>query len=209
MVGHMGLRKIIAAAAASLIVAPAFAQSPVEAYAQKALDQGVSLLGDKALSDTERRIEIRNFLDSTLDLKRIALFTLGDRAKSATPAELDAYVKAFSDFTLTSYAGRVGGYDGQQLSVFGAEERAPGDFIVSVHVSDPADPPGTPPDTAMFRVLKEPNGSFGVVDASVEGIWFELAEREDIQGYLSENGGDLAKLTDHLNVLTRDLKAKN
>jgi len=201
------ISRAVLAAAALFAAGPAMAQSPVEDYAQKTIEQGIGVLKDKALSNAERRAELRNFLGSTLDLRRIAIFTLGDRAKDATQAQIDAYVKAFTDFTLTSYVSRVGGYDGQSLSVFEARERAPGDFIVSVHVNDPTDPPGTPPDTALFRVLKEPDGGFGVVDASVQGIWFEVAEREDIQGYLGQNDGDIGKLTEHLNAMTAEMKS--
>lgn len=196
----------IVAVAAMCLTCPALAGSPVEDYAQKTIDQGISLLKDKALSDAQRSIELRNFLDSTLDMKRIALFTLGDHAKTASPAALDAYEKAFENFTLTSYVSRVGAYGGQTLKVMSATERAPDDFIVDVSVADPSDPPGTPADTALFRVLKEPSRGFGVVDASVQGVWFELAERADIEGYLEQNGGDIGKLTDHLNAMTAEMK---
>jgi len=207
----MRFRNVSRAAVAALTIAlvrPASAESPVEDYAQKTIDQGVGLLKDKSLNEADRRAELRNFLDSTLDLKRIALFTLAQRAASVSPADLDAYEKAFEDFTLTSYVSRVGAYDGEVLKVAGAAERAPGDFIVDVNVTDPAEPPGTPPQTVLFRVEKEPDGGFGVVDASVQGVWFELAERDDIQGYLEQNGGDIQKLTDHLNALTAQMKGK-
>lgn len=204
----MRSRYAMGAVIAALLVAPALADSPVEDYAQKTIDQGVGLLKDKSLSDAERRAEVRNFMDSTLDLKRIAHFTLGERAATVSPADLDAYEKAFEDFTLTSYVSRVGAYTGETLKVTGATERAPGDFIVNVSVTDPADPPGTPADTVLFRVVKEPDGGFGVVDASVQGVWFELAERDDIQGYLEQNGGNIKMLTDHLNAMTAQMKSQ-
>jgi ABC-type transporter MlaC component len=197
---------VAVAAAAALFAIPALAASPVETYAQSTIDQGVLLLQDKSMNAEARSAELRNFLGSTLDLKRIALFTLGDAGKSAAQASLDAYEKAFEDFTLTTYVGRVGGYGGQTLKVSQVTERAPGDFIVEVSVWDPSDPPGTPPGAALFRVLAEPGGGFAVVDASVQGVWLEVAEREDIQGYLEQNGEDIAKLTDHLNTLTAAMK---
>ena len=38
------------------------------------------------------------------------------------------------------------------------------------------------------------NGKFVVVDASVEGIWLALTQREDYSGYLSQHNGDVKAL---------------
>ena len=187
--------------------APALAQSPVEAYADQTIEKGVSLLKNPSLAGKARDAALRDFLKASLDIKRIALFTLGDVAKSASPADVAAYAKAFEDFTLANYVSRVGAYGGQNLKVSSATERAPGDFIITVSVVDPAAAPSEPPDTAQFRVLKEADGGFAVVDASVQGVWFEVAQRADIQGFLDQNGGSISKLIDHLNAMTAQLSA--
>jgi ABC-type transporter MlaC component len=61
------------------------------------------------------------------------------------------------------------------------------------------------PATANFRMLKEADGNFAVVDANIEGVWFGLAERDDIQGFLQQNGHDLSKLAAHLQEMTNEL----
>lgn len=198
-------------AAASVFAVPAFAgpadTAPVEAYVAQTLDQGLALLNNKTLSGPEKDVELRNYLKTTLDIDRIALFTLGAAAKTASPDDLAAYESAFTTFTLANYVSRVGAYGGQGLKVTGVEDHGPGDFIVSVEVIDPAAPASAPPDTARFRVLQETDGHFAVVDANVEGVWFELAQREDVQGFLHQNADSIPKLIDHLKAITASLSA--
>jgi phospholipid transport system substrate-binding protein len=187
------------------LAAPAFADTSVETYAQATIDKGVAILKDASLKDKARDDALRAFLDSALDLKRIALFTLGAAAKSASPTDLESYTQAFKTFALTGYLSRVGAYGGQSLKVASAVARAPGDYIVTVNVVDPAAPKSAPADSAQFRVVSETGGGFAVVDASVQGIWFELAQRDDVQGFLAQNGGSVAKLIDHLKQMTAQL----
>jgi ABC-type transporter MlaC component len=205
----MSLSKLLRVAAAALAIAiatPALAGSPVEEFANQTIDKGLTLLNNKALTGPARDAAIRDFLKSTLDIKRIALFTLGSTAQSTSPDEIAAYQQSFEAFTLASYVSRVGTYGGQSLKVIDVAAHGPGDFIVTVQVVDPAASPNDPPDTAQFRVLQEPAGC-AVVDASVEGVWFEIAQRSDIQGYLEQNGGSIPKLIDHLNQMTADINA--
>ncbi len=200
-------RGALAALAFLSTAAPVLAASPIETYADHTIEKGVALLKDTSLTGKARDAAIRDFLKASLDIRRIALFTLGDAAKNASPADIAAYTKAFQDFTLANYVSRVGAYGGQSLRVSGAIERAPGDFIITVTVVDPAASQANPPDTAEFRVLKESDGNFAVVDASVQGVWFEVAQRADIQGFLEQNGGSIPKLIDHLNAMTAQLTA--
>src|SRR5215475_8978492 len=79
---------------------PVLAGSPVEAYATQTIDQGLALLNNKSLSAPQKDAELRNYLKTTLDIDRIAMFTLGPAAQTATPADLDAYKTTFTTFML-------------------------------------------------------------------------------------------------------------
>jgi len=205
----MHIRSVCAAVAVAVfaITTPVFAGSPVETYVSQTIDQGLALLNNKTLSAAEKDAELRNYLKTTLDIDRIALFTLGPAAKTASPADIAAYQSAFTTYTLANYVDRVGAYGGQSLKITGVDEHAPGDFIISVEVVDPAAPANVPPDSAKFRVLQAADGHFAVVDANVEGVWFELAQRDDIQGFLHQNDDSIPKLVEHLNAITASLSA--
>jgi phospholipid transport system substrate-binding protein len=178
----------------------AVAQSAAESFVRQDADRVIAVLKDRSLSEADKRARVSGLMESLLDLKRMAMFTLGPAAKSASPAELDAYVAAYRDFALANYAAELSGYMGQSLQLTGAAQRAPGDYIVNATVADPSDK-SDPPSPVSFRVLDEGGGKFALVDAAIAGIWFTIAQRDDFTGFLSQNGGDMAKLVAHLKAL--------
>jgi len=178
----------------------ALAQGAAESFVRQDADKVIAVLGDKSLGEAEKHARVAGLMASLLDLKRMALFTLGPAARTASPADLDAYVAAYRDFALANYAAELSGYMGQSLQLTGAAQHAPGDYIVNATVADPSDK-SDPPVPVNFRVLDEGGGKFALVDASVAGIWFTIAQRDDFTGYLSQNGGDMGKLIAHLKAL--------
>ena len=180
--------------------------TPVETFAQQQVDKGISILTDKSLSPPARQAAIGDFVLSLMDLKRIALYALGPAAQSAPKEDVDAFVEAFKKFTLANYESQLGAYNGETIKIVDAVQHGPSDFVVSAAVSDPTDPPGTRPLTVRFRVVDE-IGKYAILDASIDGIWFEVAQHDDIQGFLAQNSGDVKKLVAHLNDMTAALSA--
>jgi phospholipid transport system substrate-binding protein len=193
--------KVIAASVAILVVSglplgatQAATGAPVEAFVQQNVDTAVNILQDKSRPDAARRAKLREFLLGFFDLKRIALFTLGSWRRDATPADLDDFVAAFRDFALANYEARIGDYGGQTLKVIGSRKNAANDYIVTTVVVSPGQAnSGDGQLEVDLRVLDE-NGKFFLVDASVEGIWLALTQREDFSGFLGQNNGDIKAL---------------
>lgn len=214
--GRVVLALSLAAAAALVVLiisaTRAAAQersAPVEAFVQSSIDQGVAILGDKSLNDTERGKKVQDFLFSVFDIRRVALFCLGASARTASQADLDRYTEAFRNFMFSRYGSQLGAYDGETLKVTGSEQRQPGDYVVTVLIVDPHPAPGDEPTAVAVRVLDEGAGKFAFVDISVEGVWFDLAQRDDIQGFLTQNNGNIGSLIAHLQELTRTLQGSS
>ena len=190
------------AALGLLAATPASADSAaVQAYAQQTIDHGIGILKDKSLTEAARQSQVRDFLLSIMDLKRIALYILGPSAQTASPADVTTFETAFQAFTLANYEAQLGAYGGQTLKAVGATEHAPGDYVVTANLIDPTDPPGTAPTPLAFRILDEGGGKFAIMDANVEGVWFEKVQHDDAQGFLAQNGGSVPKLVEHLNAM--------
>ena len=178
---------------------PALAQSnPAESFVQQNVDRGYQILNNSALSSEQRREQFRNFLLNLTDLHRIGMFTLGQYANNASPADLQAFDKAFEDYAVTVYETRLGKYNGQTLKVTGSQVRAPDDVIVNAVVTAPAGGTSQQPIHVAFRVRKTPDGRPIITDMQVEGIWLALSERSDFTGFLQQHGGSLSQLADHL-----------
>jgi phospholipid transport system substrate-binding protein len=185
----------------------AHAQTAAENYVRENVQKGLSILNDRNLPDAERRTEFRNFLTALTDIRRIALFTLGPARRSATPAQIDAFVDAFHNYAVAVYESRLKAYAGQTLRVTGSTAHGPNDYIVTTVLVDPTgktEAQGEPIEVD-FRV-DSTNGRYVVIDASIAGVWLALEERDQFTAFLEENNGNLDGLITHLNTLTNRLR---
>ncbi|HEY4113654.1 MAG TPA: ABC transporter substrate-binding protein [Rhizomicrobium sp.] len=182
------------------------AASPVEQFVQQGADSGIAILKDKSLSDTDRKARLEAFLKSLLDFRRMAIFTLGAAASSASPDDVSAFVDAYTQFSVANYYSDLGGYGGQWIEVTNAVPRADNDFIVTAAIHDAATP-NAPPSLISLRVLDEGNGKFAVVDASVQGVWFAVAQRDEYAAFLKQNGGNVTALTAKLRDKAANLRS--
>src|SRR6266576_2760607 len=109
-----------AAALCAMFAAPAAQANPAtEAFIQQSFDKGYAILNNASLSDAERREQFRGLLSGLAASRRIALFTLGPYAASAVPADTDAFVAAFTRYSIAVYENSLDRYKGQTLKVSG------------------------------------------------------------------------------------------
>ena len=196
-------RVVAMLALAAIMTLPAhsaFAQAPnpAEAFVQQNVDRGYQILNNRGLSPDQRREQFKNFLLALTDLHRIGVFTLGQYANKASPTDLQAFDRAFTEYAVAVYEARLGKYTGQTLKVTGSMERAADDVIVNAVVTDPRGSGGQQPIHVAFRVRKTADGRPIITDMEVEGIWLALSERSDFSGFLQQHGGSVSALTDHL-----------
>jgi phospholipid transport system substrate-binding protein len=205
-----GAKALVAACiltAASLMAsAPAGAATPAESYVQENVQRGLQILNNHSMPDAQRKSEFRDFLTGLTDIKRIALFTLGASRRSASPADVDAFVNAFRDYAISVYESRLTQYSGQTLKVIGSTQIPSGDSIVSTVLVDPsARSQGQQPIQIDFRVTQE-NGKLVVIDVSIAGVWLAIEERDQFSAFLEQNNDNVAALATHLNELTRGIR---
>lgn len=200
------VRGIVAVAALVLFAGSAAAGTPPEDFVQQSVDRGVAIMKDSTLSTAERRAQVEALLGTVMNTRKLAQFCLGKVGVTASPADIEAFTAAFTAFTKAKYSSQLGGYGGQSLKVTGSVARGPGDTVVTavlVPASGLADPD---PIKVLFRVLGE-GDQLGVVDASIVGVWFGMAQRDDIQGFLATHNNDLEALTARMAQMTADLNA--
>lgn len=189
----MNRRHLLAAAAALAIpfARGAQAASPAEDFIATNIQSGFDILNDRGLDVAARRAKFASFLLALTDMRRVALFLLGPAAQTAAPADIEAYLAAYQDYILAVYQSYFALYAGQTLKVLSSRERAAGDFIVTTQMV------GGAPVPVEFRVRTD--GARPVlVDVNVSGVWLALAQRDQFQSVLSQNGGDIKALTAHL-----------
>lgn len=196
--------------ASCVLAAPGVHASPAsESFIRQEIDKGHAILNDAALSPDQRHQQFRSLLLELFDTRRIGIFTLGQYAAGTTPAEIDAFVPAFTNYVVAVYERALSKADGQILKVTGSADRDPSDSIVKAELVG-ANRPNGEPIKAAFRVRAGANGEPTITDLQVEGVWLALGERSDFTSYLQQHNGSVAMLTTRLNTmadqLTEDLK---
>jgi len=182
------------------------AVNPSEAFVQSNIDKGYAILNNSALSAQARRDQFRQFLLTLTDLKRIAAFTLGPAARTASESDKAAFYDAFEDYAVAVYDVHLSKYRGQTLKVTGSQERSADDVVVNADVVNPAKPDAEPVKVA-FRVRKAPDGHLIVTDMQVEGVWLSISERADFESYLQQHGNSVSSLIAHLKTAAQKIEA--
>jgi phospholipid transport system substrate-binding protein len=166
--------------------------------------RGLDILRDKKLTLTQRRDQFETLLLGLVDVRRIAVFTLGQYRRTTSPADIDAFVAAFRDYAVAAYQSYFSKYSNQTLKVTSSTQRAPTDYIVTTQMIDPGDSGGRPPLEVDFRVRTD-TGKPVLVDVAVAGVWLSLEQRDQFTAFLGQNNGNVRALIAHLSDLARNL----
>ena len=194
-------RTLLAMFAAPLVLAgPAAAAAPnvAESFVDENIHKGLEILRDKRLNTVQRRDQFEGLLLSLVDVRRIALFTLGQYRRSAPPDDVEAFVNAFKNYAAAAYQSYFAKYTNQQLKVIGSTQRNPTDFIVQTQLVDPSS--SQPPAEVDFRVRTD-TGKPVLVDVAYQGIWLSLEQRDQFVAFLGQNNGSVRTLIAHLSDL--------
>jgi ABC-type transporter MlaC component len=99
-----------------LIGIPAvYAATPAEAFVADNIQKGLGTLNDPKLSAGERSEQFERLLLSITDMNRVATFTLGQYAQTASPADRAAFAAAFQSYSVAVYRSYLTKYAGQTL----------------------------------------------------------------------------------------------
>jgi len=186
-----------------LAAAPALAAANVaESFVDDNIHKGLNILSDKKLNLTQRRDQFETLLLGLVDVRRIALFTLGQYRRTAPPEDVEAFVNAFKNYATAAYQSYFSKYTNQTLKVTGSTKRTDTDFIVQTLLADPNS--NQPPAEVDFRVRTD-TGKPVLVDVAYQGIWLSLEQRDQFVAFLGQNNGNVRTLIAHLSELAVNL----
>jgi ABC-type transporter MlaC component len=189
---------LIYALAFAAFAARAGASPPnsAEAFVQSSINRSYAILSDSAAGDTERQLEFRTLLSSIVDVKRVALFTLGPYGRDAGGDNVREFVGVFTDLLSGIYERGLYNYQGQRLAVTGSTERSEDDVIVNVTASGRS--AGASQPQIALRVRRTKSGGYIITDLQIEGAWLALIQRAEFIAYLQQHGGKIGELSAEL-----------
>ena len=180
----------------------AAAANPAEAFVDDNIQKGLNILKDKKLSTVQRRDQFESLLFSLVDLRRVALFTLGKYRRTFSPADTDAFIGAYRGYAGAAYQLYFAKYTDQTLKMMGSTQNSPTDYTVHTLLVDPGS--GKAPAKVDFRVYTD-SGKPLLMDVGYENIWLSQTQREQFVSVLDQNGGNMRALITALSDMASNL----
>jgi phospholipid transport system substrate-binding protein len=179
-------------AASSMLVSmrPACAQGGADRAAAFVKTVGEKLVGvvNGAGSDTEKRQEMSQIINTSVDVDGIGRFCLGRFWRQATPDQQKDYLMLFHEVLITNITSKLGDYKGVTFTM-GRSRPQDEEAVVSTVVDRPNNPP-----TAVDWIISDPTSSPKIVDVVAEGTSLRLTQRSDYASYLVHNNNNVSAL---------------
>lgn len=134
-----------------------------------------------------------------VDVRFTAFRVIGKQLNNTTPEQRDAFVNAFSDYLVVTYADALAAYDEQTIKI-GSGKVANDAKLVSIPVT--VLEPNKPAIDLEFKLRKNSRtGEWKVFDMIAEGISLLSAKQSELSGLIRQKGID--KVTQDLQAHTK------
>lgn len=167
----------------------AWAQSPADATAFVARlgEALVSVINGPGSYDEKKR-QLQPLVERATDVDGIAQFVLGRFARTASPPQLQEFLRVFHDVLMENIFSKVGQYQGVTFRMSNTQQRD-GEFLVGSVITLPNQSPAN-----VQWVVRNQGGQFKIVDVVPENVSLRLTQRSDYAAYLQRNGNNLDAL---------------
>lgn len=160
----------------------AFAQAGTQAVAfVKSTSDRLVAITNGAAAPQERRAQLEQVVDATVDVDDIAHFCLGRFWRLATPAQQKQYMVLFHDVLVTEIAGHLGEYRGVRVTMGLARASADTEIVITT-VERPQFP-----TMQVDWVVSTSTGHPKIVDLLAGGTSMRLTQSSDFTSYLSRH----------------------
>jgi phospholipid transport system substrate-binding protein len=182
---------LLAFAAGASPVPQARAQTPEEAVAliKQTADKLIAVINSNAPA-AQKQEQLREIIDSAVDVNEVARFCLGRYWRVATPAQRQEYLDLFHRVLVHSITGRIGQYQGVTYSI-GRPVPQEGGIVVPTVINRPGQPPAN-----VSWVVSSASGSPKIIDMIAEGTSLRITQRSDYASYIAHNGDSVQALLD-------------
>ncbi|MEQ8666352.1 MAG: ABC transporter substrate-binding protein [Rhodospirillales bacterium] len=177
-----------------IVAAVSLAAIPLDVRAQTKPDDAAAFVGvlgsetikvlqSQSATLDQREAEVRRLLRENFALDQIGRYVLGRAWKTATDDQKREYLELFSEYVLSTYAKRLGGYTGETFSIIRSETVGTKDAVVMTQI----DRPSGPPLVAGWRV-RNVGERMVILDVIVEGISMVTAQRSEFASVVQSQG---------------------
>lgn len=138
----------------------------------------------RALGMRGRDQRLRPAMEAAFNLPAMARISIGPPWIQLPPTDQQSLVRAFSDWSIATFANRFDGFSGESFQMQGETTLQSGDRLVRTQLMRPSDAP-----VALNYLMRDFNGTWRAVDVYLSGTVSELASRRAEFTTLLREGG--------------------
>jgi len=178
------------------------ADSP-RAVVEEMTNAVMSILADKSTSSDVKREKIEQIVYQHVDVETVARLILARNWQDFSDQHKRAFIEEFKKHLSMTYGKSVDNYKNERGVITGDREEARGDWTVQTKIVR-----GGPDDIQVdYRLRKNKDGQWKIIDVIIEGVSLVSSFRSQIQEAVSKGGPENAiKLLREKNAKGEPLK---
>ena len=165
----------------------AYSSNPKE-FINELVNDAISKLSDKNLSDDQKSKFIENLALENVDINALGLYTLGELRKSSDKDIILKYQQSFEKYFLKSLTSRLTDYSSSKFEIIGADKKSANYTIISSKITPENGDPQIKIDWRVYT--KNPEKPL-IRDLIVEGLSLARTQKEEFASILSSNNNEI------------------
>ena len=165
----------------------AYSSNPEE-FINELVNDAISKLSDKNLTDDQKSKFIENLALENVDINALGLYTLGELRKSSDKDIILKYQQSFEKYFLKSLTSRLTDYSSSKFEIIGADKKSANYTIISSKITPENGDPQIKIDWRIYT--KNPEKPL-IRDLIVEGLSLARTQKEEFASILSSNNNDI------------------
>jgi len=169
------------------------AENPAIEFVNSTADKVINTILTSDVSREEKLGLFRAEFTQAFDLKNIGQFVLGVYWRKASADEKEAFLNAFTDLTVKTWADRFDSYQGQKIIFTGARNAEGNQLYVDSTIQN------NPPVEVIWR-LKQKKDGYRIIDIIIEGVSMAMSYRNEYSAFLQNHNGQVLDLAKELQM---------
>ena len=165
----------------------AYSSNPEE-FINELVNDAISKLSDKNLTDDQKSKFIENLALENVDINALGLYTLGELRKSSDKSIILKYQQSFEKYFLKSLTSRLTDYSSSKFEIIGADKKSANYTIISSKITPENGDPQIKIDWRIYT--KNPEKPL-IRDLIVEGLSLARTQKEEFASILSSNNNEI------------------
>ena len=165
----------------------AYSSNPEE-FINELVNDAISKLSDKNLTDDQKSKFIENLALENVDINALGLYTLGELRKSSDKGIILKYQQSFEKYFLKSLTSRLTDYSSSKFEIIGADKKSANYTIISSKIIPENGDPQIKIDWRIYT--KNPEKPL-IRDLIVEGLSLARTQKEEFASILSSNNNEI------------------